>query len=119
MNHKRRFENTHKSKLKKVFYKKYLNGDIQAIKYFESFDLSRKGLETLKEFSELKKMMLLFQEKKYIATLVQEYIFEKSDEVLKEDITFQQFIKEILSRQHKHSVIMPVSYTHLTLPTKA
>ena len=106
MNHKRRFENTHKSKLKKVFYKKYLNGDIQAIKYFESFDLSRKGLETLKEFSELKKMMLLFQEKKYIATLVQEYIFEKSDEVLKEDITFQQFIKEILSRQHKHSVIM-------------
>lgn len=105
-NHKRRFEDTHKSKLKKIFYKKYLNGDEQAIKYFESFDLSRKGLETLKEFSELKKMMLMFQEDKYIAALTQDYIFEKTDEVLKEDISFQQFIKEVLSRQHKHSVVM-------------
>jgi len=105
-NHKRRFEDTHKSKLKKMFYDKYLNSDNQAIKYFESFDLSRKGLETLKEFGELKKMMVNFQEEKYISALTQDYIFEKSDDVLKEDFSFQQFIKEVLSRQHKHSVVL-------------
>ena len=104
--HKRRFEDTHKSKLKQMFYDRYLCGDAQAIKYFESFDLSRKGLETLKEFSELKKMMVLFQEQEYIGALTQDYIFEKSDDILKEDFTFQQFIKEVLSRQHKHSVVM-------------
>lgn len=104
--HKRRFEDTHKSKLKQMFYDKFLCGDAQAIKYFESFDLSRKGLETLKEFSELKNMMVLFQEREYIGALTQDYIFEKSDEILKEDFTFQQFIKEVLSRQHKHSVVM-------------
>lgn len=105
-NHKRRFEDTQKSKLKDLFYRKFLNGDSRAISYFESFDLSRKGLETLKEFTELKKMMVAFHKDKYISALTQDYIFEKTDDVLKEDISFGQFIHEILSRQHKHSVVI-------------
>jgi hypothetical protein len=105
-NHKRRFEDTHKSKLKSLFYKKFLNNNEEAKKYFESFDLSRKGLETLKEFTELKKMMIAFHKEKYILSLTQDYIFEKTDDVLKEDISFQQFMQEVLSRQHKHSVVI-------------
>ena len=104
--HKRRFEEPDRNKLKQIFFNQYFKGDKEAITYFESFDLSRKGLEILRGYSDLKEMMCSFQEGKYIKSLVHEYIFDKSDDILKEHLGFQGFVKEVLSRQHKHSVVV-------------
>jgi hypothetical protein len=104
--HKRRFEEPDRNKLKQIFFQQYFQGDQEAIDYFESFDLSKKGLEILRGYSDLKEMMCSFQQKKYIKSLIHEYIFDKSDDILKEDLDFTDFIKEVLSRQHKHSVVV-------------
>jgi hypothetical protein len=98
--------NVSKKKVKEKFHDIYLNNDKKSIKYFESFDVSRKGLLTLKNFHELKKKIRDFQRSKYLQLLIKEYIFEQSDEILTDDLTFQEFIDDSLSRQHKHIMVI-------------
>jgi hypothetical protein len=95
-----------KNKMKHIFYSKFLNENEEAIQYFESFDLSRKGLKVLSQYVQLKKMMIQFCNNFYIESMLNEYIYRKSDQIFHEDLNFVGFLSEVLSRQHKHSVIV-------------
>jgi hypothetical protein len=95
-----------KMKVKHMFNKRYLHGNKGAIKYFESFDVSKKGLKILDEFKKLKTMMLGVQKKGYIEALIKEYIWKKGSQILEDSFSFRKFVEEILSRQHKHSMVV-------------
>lgn len=94
-----------KAEIKYRFNKEFLFSRPLAIKYFESFDLSRKGLRLLKDFTELKKNMSEFQRTGFIRELIFEYIMEKSDQILRKDLPFTTFYNEILSRQLRHALV--------------
>ena len=103
---KYKLDKSDRNKMKNIFYSKYLNENKEAIQYFESFDLSRKGLKVLSNYVQLKKMMIQFCNNFYIESMLNEYIYRKSDQIFHEDLNFMGFLTEVLSRQHKHSVIV-------------
>lgn len=98
--------NANKKRVKQKFYKMYLENDEDAIRYFESFDVSRKGLLKLKDHIALKLLIQDFQHKHYLKSLIQEYILDQNDEILTEDLTFQEFVENSLSRQHRHTMVI-------------
>lgn len=95
-----------KMQVKHMFNRKYLKNDKKAILYFESFDVSKKGLKVLNPFAKLKTMMQGVQKNGYIEALIKEYIWEKKSFVLEDSFCFVRFMDEILSRQHKHSMVV-------------
>lgn len=103
---KYKLDKSDRARLKHIFYAKFLSNDKNAIRYFESFDLSRKGLKVLSEFTQIKQMMVQFCKNYYIEAMLNEYIYRKSDKILREDLDFVEFLTEVLSRQHKHSVVV-------------
>jgi hypothetical protein len=103
---KYKLDKSDKQKLKQIFYSKFLNNNSEAIKYFESFDLSRKGLKILSKYSDLKNMMIKFCHSFYIEAMINEYIYRKSDQIFHEDLNFSSFLTEVLSRQHRHSIVV-------------
>ena len=103
---KYKLDKSDRVRLKNIFYAKFLNNNKSAIRYFESFDLSRKGLKVLSQFTQIKRMMVQFCRSYYIEAMLNEYIYRKSDKILREDLNFKEFLTEVLSRQHKHSVVV-------------
>lgn len=94
-----------KMEIKDRFNERYLQSRPECIKYFESFDLSRKGLQLLSDFDELKFNMRKFAKESYIEDLINEYILQKYDEILRKNLPFSTFFSEILSRQLRHSLV--------------
>ena len=95
-----------KETVKRNFYQKYLGDDKEAIVYFESFDVSRKGLKLLEKYSSLKDDIQQFLFTKYICSFTIEYILNKSESILSETTKLEKFIVKLLSRQHRHSLIV-------------
>lgn len=107
----RDFMNQYKKKLsytqlKHKFYSIFLNSDKKAIKYFESFDVSKKGLLILEPFTNLSRLMNEFKSHQYIQRVMEEYIMIKVDPSIKKSISFRSFVEESLSRQHKQSLVV-------------
>jgi hypothetical protein len=105
------FTNKHKKKLsysqlKLKFYSAFLNSDKKAIKYFESFDVSKKGLLILEPFTELSQLINDFKSNQYMHRVMEEYIMVKVDPSIKNSIPFRSFVEESLSRQHKQSLVV-------------
>lgn len=103
---KYKLDKSDKLKIKQIFYSKFLNNNNEAIQYFESFDLSRKGLNVLSKYSFLKEMMVKFCFNHYIEAMINDYIYRKSDQIFEEDLNFSVFLTEVLSRQHRHSIVV-------------
>ena len=98
------FPGANKYTLKKEFNKRYVGENYKAIDYFESFDLSKEGLCTLKQLKNLNNLMMEFQKTRFIQILINEYIIEKQDLSLRNDLYLKEFLWEVLSRQHKNSM---------------
>jgi hypothetical protein len=104
--HKRRFEESAKNNFKMLFYKTYMENDPDAINFFENFDLYRVNLNFISKFTKLQKLITDFQKSKFIRELIHEYILDKSEHIMRDNLCFYDFVKEILSRQHKHSILI-------------
>lgn len=94
------------NELKYKFYLKYMKSNRKAINYFESFDVSKKGLLILEPYTELIKLIKNFKSKKYIERVIDEYIMLKTDPSITKSISFRNFVEESLSRQHKQSIVI-------------
>ena len=92
--------------LKSEFNRRYLQSDPAAVAYFESFDISRKGLHVLRRFGELRQMMEAFCKTGYIEALVRKYICRQRSGVLDDSTGFEEFADEMMSRQHKNSTTL-------------
>jgi hypothetical protein len=95
-----------KTSCKNKFFKTFLNGDATGIKFFEFFDLSKKRLKVLKTFSKLMNELKQYKDDKFIKEMIKEYILENSNDLLNEQMGLDGFMTIILSRQHKHSMVV-------------
>ena len=108
------FENTQKGLSKKArktawkkrFFAEFLEGDATGIKYFEFFDLSKKRLQVLKKFPKLVAKLKRFQEDRFIAEMVAEYIVPNPHGIADEGLGLDRFLSVLTSRQHKHSMVI-------------
>ena len=102
-----------KNEIKAVFNKKYFGNDLTAINFYKSFDLSREGLRVVKQFNPIKKLIIKFVKTNFISTLIEDYILYKPDDILKDEVSLELFVSELLSRQHKHSMTIQLVLSSL------
>lgn len=91
---------------KNEFYKEVLNGNKEAIDYFNSVDVSKKHLKKFQKCQKIVDMIHTYKDEKYIEEQIETNIFKKAETIFRDDLTFEIFLKCLFCGQHKHSVIL-------------
>ena len=84
---------------------RFLHGDLPAIKYFYSNDLSKKNLFRLAKCTRLTQTINKFKNDEYIKEMLEICVYRKSEDFLTSKISFQDFFKLLFDRQSKHTWI--------------
>lgn len=98
--------NKQRESLKQNFYSKFFENDQTTIKFFESFELTKKQVKVLKNHSVFLNKLSDFLENKFIIFLIDEYILNKYNSIMVSNIGYCEFIAELFSRQHPHSILL-------------
>lgn len=100
-----KFNLQNSERIKELFNNQFFGNDKQAISFFESFDLTKKNIYLIKRHPELLNNFESFINESFLYSFVIDYIFKKDNLVMHKTTTLFNFLKEILSRQHKHSIM--------------
>ena len=99
-------EITSVSTLKKKFFREYFKNDKELIKYFKENNITKETISNLKKSKKFNEQAEMYKKSDLLKDQVDRNIFDKREEILKENLSFQDFAKVLLDKQKKHGWIL-------------
>jgi hypothetical protein len=92
--------------VRKDFNEKVLKNDSEVIEYFYSMEVNKKNLKSLRRAPEVIKMVNKYKENYFLEDQIIFNIFQKKENIFREDVSLLDFIKKIFIVQNKNNVTL-------------
>lgn len=111
INRHRRKISKNASKVKAQFVRKHFNQEIlgndpQVVEYFYSMEVNKKNLKSLAKAPQVIEMVNKYKEKHFLQDQINFNIFQKNENIFREDVSLLEFIKKIFIVQNKNNVTL-------------